>query len=277
MDIIIKIKKELKKIKLLLVIKKYFDKIPFALRIYNFLLITIENLIQLFSGKERILTKGSSTFFGDLMATKHHVGFLNERKFQEAYEEAFSNVQAFLKYIAKDHIMWRAHICTWAAQQGIRLGGDFIECGVWYGLLSKTICEYVDFEKYSGKFYLVDSWGYFKGVETKEIYHEDIFDIVNERFKKYDNVKLIKGVIPEVLSKVETKNISYLSIDMNGAIAERKALEYFYNKIIPGGIIYFDDYGWDYPELRKTVDEFFEDKPENILHFPTGNSIVVKL
>jgi len=43
------------------------------------------------------------------------------------------------------------------------------------------------------------------------------------------------------------------------------------------GIIYFDDYGWGYPKLRKTVDEFFKDKPETLLHSPSGNSIVVKL
>lgn len=46
---------------------------------------------------------------------------------------------------------------------------------------------------------------------------------------------------------------------------------------MPGGIIYFDDYGWDYPELRHVVDKFFADKKESLLHFPSGNSIVVKL
>jgi hypothetical protein len=47
--------------------------------------------------------------------------------------------------------------------------------------------------------------------------------------------------------------------------------------VVPGGIIYFDDYGWGYPDLREVVDEFFYDKPESLLHFPSGNSIVVKI
>ena len=42
-------------------------------------------------------------------------------------------------------------------------------------------------------------------------------------------------------------------------------------------MIYFDDYGWDYPELVEVVNKFFADKPETLLHFPSGNSIVVKL
>jgi hypothetical protein len=64
---------------------------------------------------------------------------------------------------------------------------------------------------------------------------------------------------------------------MNGSEPERAALEYFYDRVVSGGVIYFDDYGWGYPELRKVVDNFFADKPEELLHFPSGNSIVVKI
>ena len=64
---------------------------------------------------------------------------------------------------------------------------------------------------------------------------------------------------------------------MNSSEPELETLKYFYKKLVKGGIIYFDDYGWSYPELRKVVDEFFSDKPETLLHFPSGNSIVVKI
>ena len=87
----------------------------------------------------------------------------------------------------------------------------------------------------------------------------------------------MRGFVPDILNSIQPRKISYLSIDMNGAIAERKTLERYYDLIVPGGVIYFDDYGWNYPELRNTVDEFFSDKPEKLLHFPSGNSIVVKL
>jgi len=64
---------------------------------------------------------------------------------------------------------------------------------------------------------------------------------------------------------------------MNGDIAERATLEKYYDKMVKGGIIYFDDYGFGmYAKLRATVDEFFSDKPETLLHFPGGNSIVIK-
>ena len=107
-------------------------------------------------------------------------------------------------------------------------------------------------------------------------YKDDVFTPVQKRFRDLDNVKLIRGVVPGVLDQVKSERIAFLSIDMNGAVAERAALEYFYDKMLPGGIIYFDDYGWDYPELRATVDDFFVGKPEKLLHFPLWK-IVIKV
>ena len=47
--------------------------------------------------------------------------------------------------------------------------------------------------------------------------------------------------------------------------------------MVPEGITYFDDYGWGYPELRKAISTFLADKPEELLHFPSGNSILIKI
>lgn len=64
---------------------------------------------------------------------------------------------------------------------------------------------------------------------------------------------------------------------MNSYLPELATLEYFYPKLIPGGVIYLDDYGWHgYEKLREVVDEFFENKPDKLLHLASGNSIIVK-
>jgi hypothetical protein len=93
----------------------------------------------------------------------------------------------------------------------------------------------------------------------------------------YPSVNLVRGLVPTVLQQIPSTKIAYLALDMNGSLPELAALDFFYPKMVKGGIIYFDDYGWNYPELRKVVDEFFSDKPETLLHFPSGNSIVVKV
>jgi len=204
---------------------------------------------------------------------------LHDKNFCDAYRSGFDNIDypGVLQQRDTLNIAWRAHIVTWAANQALKINGDFVECGVWYGVLSKTICEYTNFPQSDKKFYLIDMWGDPMSDRLHENYKTDMFSAVKERFKAYPNVQLIRGSVPEILDEVPVTKIAYLSIDMNGYVAERKTLERYYEKVVPGGIIYFDDYGWDYPKLRETVDDFFRDKPEKLLHFPSGNSIVVKL
>lgn len=256
----------------------FLERIPKIL--YGFARLIIVVTHQSFGGKSKYLVKQNTTYLADGFATTHFVAFLNDKKFLSAYEKSmgFTDPQLIAKFATTD-IRWRAHIATWAAQRALRLEGDFIECGVWYGLLSKTICEYLNFDSQTTKtFYLVDTWG---DPCEKSLNHpgfpDDVFDVVKKRFEPYKNVKLVRGHVPNILDSIPVKKISYLSIDMNGDFAERRTLEKYYELLVPGAIIYFDDYGWNYPKLRETVDDFFKDKPEFLLHFPSGNSIVVKL
>jgi O-methyltransferase len=214
------------------------------------------------------------TYSKDGFATSHHVEFLEDGRFISSFNNSFEGVPKELQPMLRN-IDWRAHICTWAATRALALkDGDFVECGVWYGVLSKVICEYTNFSQKDRKFFLVDVWG---GIDVHEKWYlSDIFDVVTKRFEDYSNVKLIRGFIPDILPTINTQKVAYLSIDMNGSHAERAALEYFYEKMVPGGVIYFDDYGWGFPDLRRKVNEFFADKPETLLHFPAGVSIVIK-
>ena len=223
---------------------------------------------------EKAVIAARPTYSRDGFATTHHVEFLEDRRFISSFNNSFVGIPMELQPMLRN-IDWRAHICTWAATRALALEeGDFVECGVWYGVLSKMICEYTDFSRQDRNFYLVDVWG---GIDVHDNWYvEDIYDVVAKRFAEYSNVNLVRGFIPEILATIHTQKVAYLSIDMNGSHAERAALEYFYEKMVPGGVIYFDDYGWGFPELRLTVNEFFADKPETLLHFPAGVSIVVK-
>ena len=154
--------------------------------------------------------------------------------------------------------------------------GDFVECGVWYGMLSRTMCEYVDFNKIKRSFYLFDTWGKMPGSHPNPNYQHDIFTSVKDRFSKFKNVHLIRGAVPNSFDQVQIKKIAYLGIDMNDGIAELATLEKFYDKVVSGGIIYFDDYG-PFLKVRKVVDDFFKDKPESLLYFPSGNAIIIKI
>ena len=227
------------------------------------------------NSRELSLLHNGTTFIADGFATSHFVGFLEDTHFAKSFGSACDGVPK-LVVGPPPSIEWRAHICTWAAQQALSLEGDFVECGVWYGVLSKTVCEYVNFGSTGRNFYLIDSWGAQEGSHPNPNYQEDIFDLVKNRFSMYPNVHLVRGLVPKVLEQVPTTKVAYLAIDMNGSVAELAALEFFYEKMVSGGVIYLDDYGWGYPDLRRVVNNFLADKPESLLHFPSGNSIIVK-
>lgn len=258
----------------------------FAIEIKNrrfriFLLeLVSKSLFLSHKGKGGVALVSSPSFAGDGFATSHHVGFEDDVKFLDAFHGAFDKVPTEVIKTTQPNIMWRAHICTWGARQAAQVEGDFVELGVWFGILSMTICNDLGAEKHSPlrdkKFYLVDSFGQMTGSHPSLDYQEDIINVVQERFQHYKNVEIIRGVVPEILPSIPVQRVAYLAIDMNGSIPERAALEYFYDKLSPGAFVYFDDYGWGYPELRQTVDEFLSDKPERLLHFPSGNSIFIK-
>ena len=226
-------------------------------------------------------------FEGDGFATQHHVEFLQDTKFTTAFDLAFEGVPKWMDSENYRKIIWRAHICVWGANHALNLKGDFVELGVWYGLLPKTVCEIFreDPRFLARQYFLVDTWGLASGSHPNPDYHADIYTDVQKRFADYPNVTLVRGAVPDILSRVSGKStglsdsdsrIAFLTIDMNGHLAERASLEYYYDKLVPGAFVYFDDYGWGYQGLAETVNEFLRDKPETLLHFPSGQSIFLK-
>ena len=64
---------------------------------------------------------------------------------------------------------------------------------------------------------------------------------------------------------------------MNSVKPEMSALEYFWQKIVSGGIIVLDDYG--YPgciEQKNAHDAFARAKGTMILSLPTSQGLIVK-
>lgn len=239
----------------------------------------------------KLMYLDDSSYVADGFATTHDPLFLKNDKLVNSYHKSIKELKDFyvkpnskyykLHWESQEEIIWRAHIVTWAAKTVEKVPGDFVECGVANGLLSKTICEYVDFKNQNRNFYLLDCWELFREVEWGRCYpvekNDSWFDFASERFSDYPNVKLVKGMIPESLAQVSNiDQIAYLSIDMNDGDPELAALKFFWDKLSPGAIVYFDDFLWGYKKLQDNIAEFLSDKNVELLHIPTGNSILIK-
>lgn len=100
---------------------------------------------------------------------------------------------------------------------------------------------------------------------------------VKEKFKKWENCKVIRGKVPDTLDQVDSKKFSYVSIDMNVTAAEIAAAEFLWPKMVPGAIMLLDDYGWEsHIQQKIAFDEFALRHGIQILSLPTGKAILMK-
>jgi O-methyltransferase len=216
-----------------------------------------------------------STYVGDGIVSRNNVQFLKSPEFNYSFASSIEGVP--LKYESYRSMHWRVHIYNWAVCLGLSTTeGDYVECGVWYGVLSKAYLENKCHPHSNSHYYLVDNWGGDELVKHNKRYAEKIYGEVQSRFSKYNNVTLIRGLIPEILTEVPATKIGFLSIDLNSHLAERSVLEYFYPLMERGAVCYLDDFDQDFPLLRKEVMEFLENKKEKLLEFPTGQAIFIK-
>ncbi|MBU1007791.1 TylF/MycF family methyltransferase [Candidatus Dependentiae bacterium] len=92
--------------------------------------------------------------------------------------------------------------------------------------------------------------------------------------KEFKNFELIKGdilkTLPKYLKKHPELKISLLHIDVDVYEPTKIVLEQCYNKLVPGGIIVFDDYGTVHGET-KAIDEFFLNKDVEIQKNPIAH------
>ena len=187
------------------------------------------------------------------------------------------------------HIEWRVHMILWAAQHAMHLEGDFVECGVNTGILSLAVCDYLNFEKLADrKFWLFDT---FRGIPedqmaaservhaigANETSYEECYELAVRNFAPYPNAMLVRGKVPESFANVDIQRVAYLSIDMNIAKPEVDAMEFFWDKLVKGAPVVFDDYGWAHAgEQYEALNAFARSRGVKIATLPTGQGLLIK-
>ena len=105
----------------------------------------------------------------------------------------------------------------------------------------------------------------------------DLHEKVVKRFSKFPNVNVVKGIVPDSFAKARPKELSLLHIDMNSSKSEIAALEHLFDRMSPGGIIVFDDFGWlRYGRQTFAEIEWMAQRGHSVLELPTGQGLLVK-
>lgn len=181
------------------------------------------------------------------------------------------------------------------------LPGSVAECGCWKGLSSYLICKFLS--KWQKNFdgtgmHIVDSFEglseptekdfiqismAIRGKERKGMsfksqgaYAGEI-ESVRKALNDFPNIELIQGWIPEVLSSQPERQYRFVHIDLDLYEPIRGAVEYYFSRMVPGGIIICDDYGslfW--PGAKKALDEAGTALEIKILSLASGQGVLIK-
>ncbi len=221
------------------------------------------------------------TYDRDGLITDAYCGFMSDELFIKARDIAVKECEIARIWRGND---WRLYVACWAGEHGKNLEGDFVECGVEKGVLSRTVMEYTGFKNMNKKFYLIDTYRgldrrYLTASELmKEYPYPDVYQIAKKVFSGFANAAVVRGAVPEVLGKLPKINkVAYLSIDMNCVVPEIAAAEFFWNKMSRGAVMLLDDYGnGGHEEQRDAFDKFAKEKGVSVLSLPTGQGLILK-
>ncbi len=171
------------------------------------------------------------------------------------------------------------------ARHASSMAGDFLELGVYRGGTAMLLRQALEHESVTGskKLRLFDTFtGMPQTDSTRDLHHAGDFsdtslDAVKALVGVVPYVEYYPGAIPQVFATVPETAIALAHVDVDIYRSVLDSCEFVYPRLVHGGVIVFDDYGFpSCPGARRAVDEFFAAKPEVPLVLPTGQAVVVR-
>lgn len=173
------------------------------------------------------------------------------------------------------------HNVKYIAQNNVK--GSIVECGVWRGGASMFMALALQhFGDTARKMYLYDTYAGmtepeeididFDGVSMRDLWQDarnkggvigyggSVEDVKNNMLTtgyQEDKLYFIAGDVLETIPENIPDEIALLRLDTDWYKSTLHELEHLYPKLVPGGILIIDDYGWC-KGARQATDEYFE-------------------
>ena len=208
----------------------------------------------------------------------HHAWYLN-KDFVDLHQEIKNNTLIDVFRI------WT--LCEFAKSVQ-KLDGDVIEVGVYKGgsgkilskiMLNKTVHLFDTFEGMPDADPImnrpISSAG--GNGHKKGDFADAPFEAIKEYFSDCPNAKIVKGFFPESGKHLDNTKFCFAHIDVDIYESVKSSSEFIYHRMVPAGIIIYDDYGfYSCPGTKIAVDEFYTGKEERPIHLPTGQCVIIK-
>ncbi len=163
-----------------------------------------------------------------------------------------------------------------------KIPGDFAEVGVYRGE-SAGILHRMDPDR---KFHLFDTFEGFPhtdlAIEQGEsaAYTTHHFADTHERsvLKKIGgngNVIVHKGHFPETATKVADARFALVNLDADLYLPTKAALDFFYPRMVPGGVLFIHDHNHRWEGIKRAVKEFSDEQGLFPVFMPDPDSTAV--
>ncbi len=178
------------------------------------------------------------------------------------------------------------------------LQGDVAECGSFQGLSSYLFCNYIRLANpdFSGKgYHIFDSFqGLSEPTEQDAIPSEEYgmvgeaclpagaflgtLDTVKATLSDFPLIEYHVGWIPDSFAGVPERDYKFVHLDLDLYEPISGAVKYFYPRMVKGGVIVIDEYGFPrWPGARRAIDEFCNDNGViTPISVTTGNGVLIK-
>lgn len=213
---------------------------------------------------------------GDYRTSWHQLGWWRDNGFN-AFLRQFGELGGF-----NTHRRW---MLSQLLRLTAEVPGDTAECGVYEGCSSWLMCAAAAHSTtHHRTHHLFDS---FAGLSNPGEHDGRYWatgdlsaaeEVARRNLAPFEDVLMFHtGWIPDRFPEVADRRFSFVHVDVDVYQPTRDSLEFFYDRINPGGIFLCDDYGFDTcPGATKAVDEFLDTRPEKMLALDAGGGFFIK-
>lgn len=169
------------------------------------------------------------------------------------------------------------------ARQVDPLPGDMAECGCYQGASAVFMLQ----ASSHGTLFLFDS---FQGLSEPDSHDaqdkegvrnweagdmESSEAALRRNLDSFDGFVVLPGWIPERFNDIADNRFRLVHVDVDLYQPTRDSLEFFYPRLVEGGVIVMDDYGFlTCPGAKRAADEFAASIGKRVLHLPTGQGVI---
>lgn len=159
-----------------------------------------------------------------------------------------------------------------------RIPGDLAELGVYRGGVTKLMAvacpsrKVFAFDTFTG----MPTTGRESGEWHTPGQFSDVGD-VRQRLKVHSNVKCLAGVFPQSANGLERCQFALVHLDADWHSSTFEGLRWFWPRLVVGGLIVLDDWGWPYcPGVLSAVRKYFDNRHDASFCIRAPNQLTIK-